>query len=262
MKKSEKISIGICVFLILLCAFGAFFAPNDPQKVDLLGKLQGPSSQYPFGTDAMGRCVLSRVLYGGRTTLVIVLFSSILILLTGLPIGLLMGSARKKTSLLGESLLNAATALPPIAYLIVFMGAWGSGALTTMVAIAASLFLRVIKLAKSKTELEYAKAYILCATAAGASRLRLLFIHILPNILRDIILFLCLSCAEMIMMITSFSFMGLGLGDDTIDWGTMILDAQKVAYTRPDMIFYPIAVMFLCTLAFNILGQEKRAQHS
>ena len=260
MKTREKISLCLCALVIILCAFGAFLAPNDPLKVNLTAKLQGPGLQYPFGTDAMGRCVLSRVLYGGRTTLVIVLFSSFLILVTGVPIGLLMGSARRKSSLFGESLLNAATALPPIAYLIVFMGAWGSGALTTMVAIAASLFLRVIKLAKSKTELEYAKAYVLCATAAGASRMRILFVHILPNILRDIILFLCLSCAEMIMMITSFSFMGLGLGDDTIDWGSMILDAQKVAYKRPDMILYPIAVMFLATFAFNILGQEREEQ--
>lgn len=255
--RRQKAIYVLCILAILFCALGSLFAPNDPNLVDLTVKLQGPSAQYPFGTDAMGRCVLSRVLYGGRTTLGIVLLSAGLILAVGLPLGLLMGSAKKRSGLVGESLLNAATALPPIAYLIVFMGAWGSGARTTMVAVALSLFLRVIKLVKSKTEFENGKAYVLCATAAGASRARILFVHILPNLFQDVLLFLCLSCADMIMMITSFSFMGLGLGDTAVDWGGMILDAQAVAFKRPELIFYPILFVFLCTVAFNVLGEER-----
>lgn len=253
----KPILYAVCILAVLFCAFGFLLAPNDPNFVDLTVKLQGPSTKYPFGTDAMGRCVLSRVLYGGRTTLGIVLLSTGLILVVGLPLGLLMGSARRKSGVIGESLLNAATALPPIAYLIVFMGAWGSGAVTTMAAVALSLFLRVIKLVKSKTEIENGKAYVLCATASGASRLRILFVHILPNLFQDVLLFLCLSCADMIMMITGFSFMGLGLGDTAVDWGSMILDAQSVAFKRPDLIFYPIIFVFLCTVAFNVLGEER-----
>ncbi|GMQ56328.1 ABC transporter permease [Vallitalea sediminicola] len=252
----KRICIIICLILIVLCTFGYLFAPNDPNLVNLSIRLQQPSGNYPFGTDTMGRCVLSRVLYGGRTTLSIVLFSAIIILIMGVPIGSIMGAAKKKTGFIGDSLLNAATALPPIAYLIVFMGAWGSGAFTTMIAVTLSLFLRVIKLVKSKTEIEYGRAYVLCATASGASRCRVLFVHILPNLLQDVVMFLFLSCADMIMMITSFSFMGLGLGDRVVDWGSMILDAQSVAMMRPHLIIYPIAFVFMCTAVFNILGKE------
>lgn len=247
----------LCGVLILFCALGFLFAPNDPNLVDLSARLQGPSADYPLGTDTLGRCVLSRVLYGGRTTLGIVLFSALLILILGVPLGLLMGAVRKRSGFIGESLLNAATALPPIAYLIVFMGAWGSGAMTTMIAVALSLFLRIIKLVKAKTEFENGKAYVLCATASGASRRRILFVHILPNVLQDVVLFLCLSCADMIMMITSFSFLGLGLGDTVVDWGGMILEAQSVAMLRPELIFYPILFVFLCTVSFNVLGRER-----
>ena len=106
-----------------------------------------------------------------------------------------------------------------------------------LVALTVSLILRMIKLVKTQTEIELDKAYVLCAVSSGASRSRVLFVHILPNIIRPLVHFLCLSCAEMIMNISAFSFIGLTLGDDVID-------------------FLPILFIFLCTLAFNLLAKQ------
>ena len=175
---------------------------------------------------------------------------------TGTTAGLFIGYGKAKDNVAIESLLNAVTALPPIAYLIVFIGAWGNGVLTMLTALTLSLFLRLIKIVKARTEIERDKAYVLCAVAAGASKLRILFVHIMPNLIKDVIAFLSLSGAEMVLMITSFSFIGVGLGDNVIDWGSMILEGRAVSMIRPDIILYPIIFVFLCTLSFNVLGKE------
>lgn len=125
----------------------------------------------------------------------------------------------RRRNILAESILNAVTAIPPVAYLIIFIGIWGNSIPTMLVALTASLVLRMIKLVKTLIEGEYDKAYIMCAIACGASKMRIMLVHILPNIIRDVVQFICLSCAEMIIAISGFSFIGLSLGDDVIDWG-------------------------------------------
>lgn len=253
MKKS--IRVGISIFVISFCTIAFLFAQNDPNKVDLSIRLLSPNSSYPFGTDTMGRCVLSRVLYGGYSTVGIVLLSSLIIIGTGTPMGLFMGYYKGRHNFIGDGLLNALTALPPIAYLIVFIGAWGSGITTTLAALTFAVFFRIIKLVKAKTEVEKEKAYVLCAIASGASHSRIVFRHILPNLIKEVIVFLSLSCGDMILMITSFSFLGLGLGDEVIDWGGMILEGRAVSGIRPDIMIYPIIFVFFCTFSFNKLGE-------
>ena len=253
----KKVIIVVAIFILLFCTFGFIFAPNDPAEMNFLSRLAPPSDQYPFGTDAMGRCVLSRILYGGQTSLFVVLFTSCIVLVFGLPIGMLMGTMKSGaiTSII-ESVLNAVTAMPPIAYLIVFIGAWGNSILTMTIALTLSLVLRIIKLVKAQTSQEWGKAYVLCAVSSGASDLRVLIYHILPNIIKESLIFLSLSCADMIVMITSFSFIGLTMGDGTIDWGSMIEEGQSVAMRRPDLIVYPMIFAFFATFAFNSLADE------
>lgn len=257
----SNLMIGISLLLLAFCAVGYLFAPNDPQAVDLGARFLPPGKVYPFGTDSMGRCVLSRILYGGRTTLGIVLLSVGAILLAGVPAGLLMGMIKKGflTTIL-EGFLNAVTSIPPIAYLIVFIGAWGNNAFTMLIALTLSLVLRIMKLVKAQTEVEKEKAYVLCAASSGAGGARILFVHILPNIIKESLVFLSLSCADMIVMITSFSFIGLGLGDSSIDWGSMIQEGQAASMIRPELIVYPMIFTFLCTVAFNMLADELTAR--
>lgn len=255
-KSKEFWRIVIPIALILMCAAAFVFAPNDPGQVNLLIRLQPPSGEYPFGTDIQGRCLLSRVLYGARTSTGIVMVSSILIISAACPLGLCMGYASKKNSWFVDSILNTVTALPPVAYLMVFIGAWGNGIFTTFLALTLSVFPRLVKLVKTKTEVEKEKAYVLCAKVSGASNVRQMFYHILPNCLREIVSFMSLMCAEMIMMVTSFSFIGLGLGDNAVDLGGILQEAYEVVLLRPDIMIYPILFVILISLAFNLLGEN------
>ena len=249
-------AIFIPTLVIIFFFAGFLFAPNDPMKSNLLERYADPRAEYPFGTDALGRCILSRILYGGWTTLGIVLGGSLIVFLLGTVIGMVTSRAVMKENALIDGLINAVTAIPPIAYLIVFIGAWGSGAKTTLVALTVSYILRYIKLVRTRTDMEMGKAYVMCAIASGASKLRIMLIHIFPNLIAEMIRFLCLSCADMILAITGFSFIGLGLGDNVVDWGSMILDARGALVLHPIMILYPIGAVILSTLCFNVIGRQ------
>lgn len=242
--------------VIVVFFVGFLFAPNHPMESNLLARYSPPDGKYPFGTDELGRCILSRILYGGWTTLGIVLGGSLIVFILGTVLGMLTSRAVMKENALVDGLINAVTAIPPIAYLIVFIGAWGSGAKTTLVALTVSYILRYIKLVRTRTDMEMGKAYVMCAVASGASKLRILLVHILPNLISEMIRFLCLSCADMILAITGFSFIGLGLGDNVVDWGGMILDARGALVLHPTLILYPIVAVVLSTLCFNVIGRQ------
>lgn len=257
MKKIGRVlSMIIPILVIMFFFIGYLFAPNNPMESNLLTRFQEPCTKYPFGTDQLGRCILSRILYGGWTTLGIVLGGSAVVFGLGTVIGMVISRGVMKEKSLIDGLINAVTAIPPIAYLIVFIGAWGSGVKTTLLALTVSYILRYIKLVRTRTNMEMGKAYIMCAIASGASKQRILIVHILPNLISEMIRFLCLSCADMILAITGFSFIGLGLGDNVVDWGSMILDARRVLVLQPAMILYPIGAVILSTLCFNVLGRR------
>ena len=249
-------AIFIPTLVIIFFFAGFLFAPNDPMKSNLLERYADPSAEYPFGTDALGRCILSRILYGGWTTLGIVLGGSLIVFLLGTVIGMVTSRAVMKENALIDGLINAVTAIPPIAYLIVFIGAWGSGAKTTLVALTVSYILRYIKLVRTRTDMEMGKAYVMCAIASGASKLRIMLIHIFPNLIAEMIRFLCLSCADMILALTGFSFIGVGLGDKVVGWGRVSLDARCALVLHPTMILYPIGAVILSTLCFNVIGRQ------
>ena len=246
----------IPVLIIVFCFLGFLIAPHNPEAMDIANKYAPFSAEFPLGTDQFGRCELSRLLYGGYVTLGIVLLGGGIVLVLGTLIGLWLGRANAARSLVFSSLLDAVTAIPPLAYLIIFVGIWGNSIPTMLVALTVSLILRMIKLVKTQTEIELDKAYVLCAVSSGASRSRVLFVHILPNIIRPLVHFLCLSCAEMIMNISAFSFIGLTLGDDVIDWGSMLSEGRSMLMTHPSLLFLPILFIFLCTLAFNLLAKQ------
>jgi len=256
MSRTGNWRIWTAVSVLLLCAFAYWLAPHDPYAVDIGKRLLPPSAEYPFGTDSMGRCVLSRVLYGGRTTLGIVLLTWLAALAVGLPLGIAAGFWRGRLRGLGDSLLNVLASFPPIVYLIVWIGAWGSGMLTAIVALTLASLVSLVKLVKARAEIERDKAYVMCAAASGASRARILLRHVPPNLIREAVVLMSLLSSDIVLMISGFSFIGLGIGDGSIDWGAIMTDGRAVAMLRPELMLYPLAFIFACAFAFNVLGEE------
>lgn len=140
------LSYSIPIVILLFFLFGSFFAPHDPTATNIRGKYLSSSAEYPFGTDDFGRCEFSRILEGGKITLGIVLVGSAIVILLGIFFGILLAKTGRRRNILAESILNAVTAIPPVAYLIIFIGIWGNSIPTMLVALTASLVLRMIKL--------------------------------------------------------------------------------------------------------------------
>lgn len=247
---------GVPVLILLYFSFGYRLAPNDPNHVELTNRFAQRSDQYPLGTDNLGRCILSRLLYGGKNTLSIILLGSVIVVLVGLLLGLLLGNSRGRKKMLLESLLNAITAIPPIAYLIIFISVLGNGTTTMLIAVVLTLMLRMVKLVKTRTEVELNKAYILCAITCGAGRIHILFVEVLPNLLWDVLHYILLSGADMVIAIVSFSFIGLGMGDNIIDWGVMIAETHHYIIAHPDLTLYPVIAIIACSISFNVLGRQ------
>lgn len=163
-----KAGLILPLLVLCVCAFGFLLAPNDPDLVDLTKKFLSPCSEFPLGTDNLGRCVLSRLLYGGRTTLGIVLVGSVTVSVLGTLAGLLMGGGKNGKNLILEGVLNGGHRDPAHRLPDHFIAAWGNSVFTMVVAVSASLMLRVIKLVQTRTGIEQGKAYVMCAVASGA----------------------------------------------------------------------------------------------
>ena len=146
------LSYSIPIVILLFFLFGSFFAPHDPTATNIRGKYLSSSAEYPFGTDNFGRCEFSRILEGGKITLGIVLVGSAIVILLGIFFGILLAKTGRRRNILAESILNAVTAIPPVAYLIIFIGIWGNSIPTMLVALTASLVLWMIKLVKTLIE--------------------------------------------------------------------------------------------------------------
>ena len=245
MKRITNLLGLVLPIFILLCFALSFLAePNNPGKTHITEKYAEASETYPLGTDALGRCELSRLMEASKTTLGIVLLGASIVFVLD------------RIGIFSDSLLNAVTAIPPLAYLIILIGIWGNSIPTMIVALTVSLILRMIKLVMTLTEEEYRKAYARCAFASGAGRLRILTVHILPVILPQIVQYICLSCSDMILAISGFSFIGLSLGTSVIDWGSMLADARSAFSMRPALLYYPVALIFVSSLCFNLLGRR------
>lgn len=242
--------------ILLLLSLGWILAPNDPFQQNLLLRLSSPSFQFPFGTDALGRCVLSRFLYGGRTTILLVLFVGVLILLTGTILGLIFGWYKGRFTFLTDGVLYLFTAFPPIVFVIAFVGNWGNGVTPFIYGLIFSGWSMVAKLVKTLVEDEKNKAYVASAIVANSSRPRLLLIHILPNIGKSILTYISLCCADMILLTVGFSYIGVTMGDHVIHWGELLLEYQNLMNINGGFIWLISGAIFISTLTFHLQSED------
>lgn len=254
--RRKKIKLILMIVLILLPLSGSLFIPNNPNHVDVSKKFSSSSHAYLLGTDNLGRCEFSRLLVAGNNTIKIVLAASLIIFAAGTCIGLFMsGKKQESLHLMMLSLLDSVTAIPTIIYLVIIVGILGNGIFPMIMALTISLILRLIKFVMVLSEDEQKKAYCICAKCLGASDTRLLFFHILPNILHRIFSYISLSCAEMIMLISAFSFIGISLGDEKIDWGLMLNEGRNFFSVKPSLALLPMALIIIYSFVFNALAK-------
>jgi peptide/nickel transport system permease protein len=246
--------------LFLLCAlFAPWLAPQDPAHLDLTRRLLSPSTTHWFGTDELGRDILSRILFGARISLTVAVSVVGLSLAVGLAAGSIAGFyGGWADTVVNIYLTNAFLALPGILLAIAFVAFMGPGLRNLILALAISGWVGYARLVRAQVMEVSQREFVEAARALGASDLRILARHILPNILQPLIVQAAIGMAGAVLAEATLSFLGLGVPPPTASWGSMLNDARSHLFDSPHLVFFPAMAVMLSVVSFNFIGDALR----
>jgi len=253
-----------CVALILVTGFlvtaifAPWLAPYSPVKIDVLHKLQPPSMEHWFGTDHLGRDLLSRVIYGARTALTIAMVSVAIAGAIGLLLGLIAGYGPRWLDAILVLSFDSLNSLPMIMFALAIITVLGAGTGTLIIVIAATSFPSYARLIRAQTLALKNSDYILAERLIDASAARIIFIHLLPNVVGPLIILLSMDIPVVIMVEAGLSFLGLGVRPPTPSWGSILYDGYTSIRSAPFMVIFGGLPLVLATLGFTFLGEGLR----
>jgi len=249
------IGILISASLIIAAVFAPVLAPNDPYSVDIRNAFQPSGFEFPFGTDQLGRCILSRLLFGARTSLTTAILVTAVTFLIGITVGAVCGLfAGKLLDKALTALCEIILAFPGIILALVISGTLGPGILNMMLAIALVSWAGFSRVVRSLVISVKDAEYITTARTAGTRGIKLVTRHIFPNISGAMFTILVTNLGNTILQIAGLSFLGLGAQPPTAEWGMMINDARSFISGNPSLILYPIAAVSMAVLGFHLIG--------
>jgi ABC-type dipeptide/oligopeptide/nickel transport system permease subunit len=252
-------SLLVLVFFVLCAVFAPLVAPHDPVKPNLAGGvLLGPSGAHWLGTDDLGRDVLSRLIYGTRVSLSVGLISVGIALGAGVLLGLAAGYFKGKTDMLIMRVMDALLAFPSLILALAITSFLGAGLGNAMIAIGLVAMPNYARLVRGQVIATSGREFVEAAHALGARDWRIIYRHILPNIMAPIIVQSTLNVATAILSEAGLSFLGLGVQPPTPSWGSMVAQGRGYLETAPWMIFAPGTAILLVVLALNFLGDGLR----
>ncbi len=246
---------GLIVAAIAGLALLAPYVVIRQPAIDLQEALQRPNPAHLFGTDQLGRDLLSRVMFAGQTSLFVGLVSVTGSLIIGIPFGLASGYAGGRTDLLVMRLVDILQAFPGLLLAIAVIAILGPGILNMMLAIgisASPLFARLLRASVLEVKNE---EFVMAARAMGGTDLRIITKHVLPNSLAPLIAQSTLRLGSAILTSASLSFLGLGVQPPQPEWGAMMSEARQYFVSAPHVIVFPGLAIILCVLGFNLLGE-------
>ena len=258
--------IAFCAFaaVVLAALLAPWLAPHDPVQQFRDHMLTPPVwhagglAQFPLGTDELGRCMLSRLLFGARVSLLIGLASVLLALLPGVVLGLLAAFHGRWLSPLIMRLMDILLALPGLLLAICVITILGPGLVNTVIAIAVGALPGYVRLVRGSALAEMGREYVTASRVAGASPLRLMFDTVLPNCLAPLIVTATLSFSSAILETAALGFLGLGVQAPLPEWGSMLSAARDYIERAPWVVTVPGLAILLTVLALNLMGDGLR----
>lgn len=250
--------ISLIVFGIILLSviFAPLIAPYDPNEMSLKDMLQAPSLKHLMGTDNSGRDVFSRLLYGGRTTLINAVLVVLISVVVGVPLGLMCGYFGGKLDAIVMRVWDVVLCFPSLLLSFIFVAAFGKGQYTAVLAIGIVYIPMISKLSRSLAMTESTKTYVELAHSLGYSDWRIIFVHILPNCLPTMIAELTLDIGSAIKSLASLSFLGLGVQPPTSDWGSMLQEGLALIQRTPYVALAPSVTIVLTVISINVLSDN------
>lgn len=253
-------TVGAVVLLILVGAalFAPWLAPHDPEDVHPEAGLRGPSWQYPLGQDPLGRCILSRMLFGARVSLAVGFLAGVLSLGVGIVMGSLAGYFGGWVDLLVMRLAEVFMTVPQFLLVIAAVAIVGPSFTSVLVIIGLSSWTGYARVLRGEILAIKQKPFVEAARAYGSSDLRILARHVLPNCLSPLIVMVTLNVASVILLESSLSFLGFGIQEPQASWGSILSQGRSYFQSAPHVATFPGLAIMMAVLAFNLLGDGLR----
>src|SRR5579875_2349640 len=250
----------VMVAIFVGCALLApWIAPYDPANINLPQRLMGPSVAHWFGTDELGRDILSRVIYGARISMLV----GSCVVAASLTLGLIFGSIAgyyggMTDRVLNVVVMNAIMSFPGILLASAFVAFLGPGIFNLVFALSLGGWVGYARLVRAQVLAVREREFVEAARALGASDVRIIMRHILPNILQPLIVQAVIGMAGAVLAEATLSFLGLGVPPPAASWGAMLNDARPFLFDAPHLVVFPAIAVMLCVLSFNFLGDALR----
>jgi peptide/nickel transport system permease protein len=249
----------LVALFVAFALFAPWIAPQDPAHIDLPSRLSAPSSQHWFGTDELGRDILSRIIFGARISLLVgasvVAFSLLLGLVVGSIAGYYGGRVDRFVNVI---VMNAFLSFPGILLAIAFVAFLGPGVLNLILALSIGGWVGYARLVRAQVLAAREREYVEAARALGAGDGRILTRHILPNIIQPVIVQAAIGMAGAVLAEATMSFLGLGVPPPAASWGSMLNDGRSHLFDAPHLVLFPAAAVMLAVLSFNFIGDALR----
>lgn len=261
MKQPNSLIIigGILIALLFFIILAApIIASNDPYKTDLLHRLKPPCPTYPLGTDQLGRCVWSRIVYGSRVSLMASSAAIAFSVSVGFCIGMAAGFFSSWIDKVLMKICDLFLAFPFMILAIIFSGIAGGSFKNLILGIGVAGFAWWARFVRAMVLSAKQKDFVKAAAAMGAGNRRLILKYILPQILAPLLVSLSLSAGRMIVVISGLSYLGLGVQPPTPEWGNMLKEARIYMMQAPWLVIAPGMAVSFSVLAFNLIGEGLR----
>ena len=253
------IGLGLVIFFVILAFFAPWITPQDPASIDLPARLSPPSAAHWCGTDELGRDILSRLIYGSRISMLV----GSCVVAASLALGLIVGSIAgyyggRIDRFVNVVVMNAFLSFPGILLAIAFVAFRGPGIFNLVFALSLGGWVGYARLVRAQVLSAREREYVEAARALGASDLRIVVRHILPNIIQPVIVQAAIGMAGAILAEATMSFLGLGVPPPTPSWGAMLNDSRSHLFDSPHLVLFPAAAVMLAVLSFNFIGDALR----
>lgn len=257
-RKISVVAAIVLLLIVLICVIGPMVITTDPLKQDLLNAFQPPSAEHWFGTDNLGRDIFARMLYGGRTSLLIS-FSGVFIgTFIGVMLGVCAGYFSGVTDTLISRFIDILLAFPGLLLAIAVVAVLGSGLQNTIIAISIFSIPTVARMVRGEVYTLRENEYVSACKVMGSGHARIIFTHIIPNAVSQIIVNVTLQLGIAILIASSLSFLGLGVQPPNPEWGSMLSQAREVLRSYPLQALIPGIAITLVVMSFSLVGDGLR----
>lgn len=257
--KKDKLGVLSLMVILSVCLAGMLaplIAPHDPTAVDIKSKLLGMSLAYPFGTDQLGRCVFSRLLYGIRTTVFLSLIAMVATIVIGTVLGMIAGLFRGWVDELIMRICDIMLSFPSEVMILAIVGILGSGISNIVIANIIAKWAWYTRMIRSIVIQYVDKNYIKFAKVSGCSNLHIIRKHLIPGTIGEIVVLATLDTGWVILNISALSFLGLGVQAPTPEWGMMLSEAKNIMTIYPQQMLPAGLAILVIVAAFNFLGDS------